>query len=575
VSRFFVIVVALCWSASGCSSPSSHPEDARVHDAEPRDGDGARDSEPAAVDAAPGVRDADVDAAAPPPWRSALYPDDWTPGFVDDEGRGVHDFSYAGYHLGEAELGAHGPTEVVNVVDDFGADPMALTDATAAIQGAIDEASSREDGAVVVFPEGLYRVDGVLSVTSSRVVLRGEGATRSRLYFTKVSDMDGRGHLQFGGAPVEGDEVPLAADGISGDSVVLVEDAGDLRAGDDVAVGWVITDDFVADHGMTGTWVAFNGTWQTFFRRTVAAVDRSSSPARVILDVPLRYRARLRDGASIRRESGYLSEVGVESLGLANAGSIADAWSMNGVGVLRFDFVKDAWVSGVASFPSPNAPTFGPGEGAHLLSKGVTLVRSKRVTVADSSMEYAENRGSNGNGYLFEVRQSSEVLLRDLVATRGRHNFIQNWGFGTSGMVWLRVRSADSLQEVSAEFAGFGLPCHSDFHHSLAMANLIDGATFDDGFRVVNRHDYSSGAGLTGTESVLWNARGRGTIASMQYRNGYIIGSSGVNVVTSSVFPEYEATAPEDYVEGLGEGATLEPSSLYEDQLRRRMGAGH
>ena len=33
-------------------------------------------------------------------------------------------------------------------------------------------------------------------------------------------------------------------------------------------------------------------------------------------------------------------------------------------------------------------------------------------------------------------------------------------------------------------------------------------------------------------------------------------------------------TAPEDYTEGLDEGETLNPQSLYEDQLARRLARG-
>lgn len=37
-------------------------------------------------------------------WRSALYPVDWTPDFRDAQGRFIHDFSYAGYHGGLADI---------------------------------------------------------------------------------------------------------------------------------------------------------------------------------------------------------------------------------------------------------------------------------------------------------------------------------------------------------------------------------------------------------------------------------------------------------------------------------------
>ncbi|MFY0537616.1 hypothetical protein [Nannocystis pusilla] len=57
------------------------------------------------------------------------------------------------------------------------------------------------------------------------------------------------------------------------------------------------------------------------------------------------------------------------------------------------------------------------------------------MTVADSTLELAQHRGDGGNGYLFEVMQSGEVLVRDCVARAGRHNFVQNWGFGATGIV--------------------------------------------------------------------------------------------------------------------------------------------
>ena len=38
------------------------------------------------------------------PWRSQLYPEDWTPDLEDGQGRFLPDFSYAGYRKGEAPL---------------------------------------------------------------------------------------------------------------------------------------------------------------------------------------------------------------------------------------------------------------------------------------------------------------------------------------------------------------------------------------------------------------------------------------------------------------------------------------
>ncbi|HEO71277.1 MAG TPA: hypothetical protein ENN80_08440, partial [Candidatus Hydrogenedentes bacterium] len=48
-------------------------------------------------------------------WRSQLFPETWTPGYEDAEGRFLHDFSYAGYHNGEEPLPETPPGEVFDV----------------------------------------------------------------------------------------------------------------------------------------------------------------------------------------------------------------------------------------------------------------------------------------------------------------------------------------------------------------------------------------------------------------------------------------------------------------------------
>ena len=203
------------------------------------------------------------------------------------------------------------------------------------------------------------------------------------------------------------------------------------------------------------------------------------------------------------------------------------------------------------------------------------------MTVTDSELGHAQNLGSGGHGYLFEVSQSNDVLFRDCVATAGRHNFIQNWGFGTSGVVWLRVTSRDGQNIVSPGALAFG--ASSEFHHSFAMANLIDSSRLDDGWDALNRKTESQGAGHTATESVFWNVSGQGTIRTYQYGWGYVIGTTGVRVqadlptVTGdpAVLEElgpWTFTRPLDWIEGEGMGATLEPTSLYGWQLQQRQG---
>lgn len=502
-------------------------------------------------------------------WRSVLYPEDWTPAFTGPEGRFLHDFSYAGYRNGETELAQDLADLTIDVVADHGADPAGKVDATAAFQAALD-AAGEAGGAIVTVPAGLYKIDGVLTVDASRVVLRGVGAAQSRLWFTQFAGMSYKSHLSFAGPLKLGDEALLTADGQPRSTTITVADAGAYKVGDDVAVGFVITPEFVAEHGMTGTWMVFNDTWQSFFWRTVVAVEGDT----LTLDVPLRYPVKLRDMASVRRVTGYLREVGVEDIGVANAVGWDDAWAQEQVHAVSLRGVKDAWVRGVASFVSPGAPDDGFAKGRHLQSGGIEVVQGKRVTIADTTLALAEDRGGGGNGYLFEVSQSSEVLVRDCTGDAGRHNFIQNWGFGASGIVWLRIHSMNGVA-VAVKDLDFGLTGLSEFHHSLATANLIDQSTIDDGWGAVNRNAESSGAGHSSTQSAVWNPAGKGVVRSRQFGHGYVIGPQQfVKLETALGTPDAAGTEPEDFVEPAPKDAPgpLIPQSLYEDQLARRIG---
>ncbi|GMW00740.1 MAG: hypothetical protein AMXMBFR84_18770 [Candidatus Hydrogenedentota bacterium] len=492
-----------------------------------------------------------------------LYPAEWTPAFSTPSGQFLHDFSYSGYRLGDDPLPVDLGRPVFEAVQTFGADPTGATDSTAAIQAAIDAAGS-SGGGIVHLAKGLYRCDGLLTVSAPFVTIRGAGPADTRVFFTRTYDMSYKSHLTFRGAVQRGPDIPLVVDGLNRSMRVELTDASSLRPGDEIAVGWVITDPFVKEHGMTGTWQAFNGQWRPFFRRTITAIDGNQ----VAIDVPLRYDAKIRDAASVRVETGYVRECSLEDLGIANAVDYATAWNLNQVCAVSFDGVADSWARNVHSVASPHPD----GSGFHLQSVGIRVSGSKRVTIAGCSMDRPQNRGGGGNGYLFELGTSNEVLIRDCVATNGRHNFIQNWDFGASGLVFLRCHSAGG-RNLNGVWDPIGFPAYSEYHHSLAMANLVDSCTLDDGWYGGNRQDWSSGAGHSVTQSVFWNTEGAGRIRSFQYGMGYVIGTQGVSVDTLLFGQSAEGTAPADFVEGLGRGADLEPQSLYEDQRIKRLGA--
>ncbi len=462
---------------------------------------------------------------------------------------------------------------IYDVVADYGADPTGNIDATTAIQAAIDDAQIGQGAAAVYLPAGLYRCDGSLNVTRGNLSLRGAGKDLTKLYFTQSAGFGYRAHISFQGLLSRGEDMPLAANAPNRATVVQITDASSVSVGDTVALGWVITDAFIAEHGMKGVWSQFNGQWKPFFRREVVAVDLSVTPHEVHLDIPTRYLAQLRDGASLRKETGYLAECRVEDLSLSNAVGYDQAWSENQIHLLAMKGVRDAVIRNVSSFASPHPDN---AREHHLQSGGILITDSTRVTAKDCTLEKAQNRGGGGNGYLFEVRSSGEVLFSDCTGRSGRHNFIQNWDFGATGIVWLRCLSEGSQNVTRAGALEFPLRADSEYHHSLAMANLVDQCVIKDGWSAGNRGTESSGAGHSATQCVIWNMNGGGSgrIRSFNSGHGYVIGTTAATVYVNSditLGSLDEGTDPIDFTEHLGNGSTLWPPSLYEDQRMRRM----
>ncbi len=554
--------VLLFW---GCSNPTVASMDAAI-DARSPDVEIAFDA----------TTEPNVEVGEGAPYRSSLYPNDWTPGWQRADGARLHDFSYAGYHNSDALPQVNYPQ--FSVLDQ-GADRTGVMDSADAIRRTL--ALLPATGGVVYFPAGTYRVGSRIVIRRSRIVLRGEGvSSRLLLNFVATDSADQIGFV--GAASMNAVDRPLAVDADALDQFVLLANADEMHVGDDIEIGFTITDAYIADHAMQAYWGhpdnAFHNEWQVFARRKIVRIAAAqNNTTRVEFDVPLRERMLVRDNASLRVVTGLLEEVGVEHLSLGNAlASTADATSVDRVAVLGFRRVRDAWVHDVASFAVDGAAATAVGP-AHLQSGGIRVRESKRLTLDHVALGSVQSRGDHGNGYLFETLQSNEVLIRDSSANGGRHNFIQNWGFGTSGCVWLRVTSAGGRGVHSL----LGLiPTDSEYHHSLATANLVDSSQIDDGWVVGNRRTESTYAGHAGTENVFWNVRGSGRIRSFNWQRGFIIGTSASLqvVVTQDAITDAisgvssEGTQPVDEVEFQGRAEALEPASLYQDQLARRIG---
>lgn len=516
-------------------------------------------------------------------WRSELYPEDWIPGYRDKAGRFLHDFSYAGYHSGLDRI----PTPDMNVTDvtkePYLADNTGRNDATAAIQKAIDAVSSK-GGGVVYLPAGHYTVSlpegrgNVLTITHDNVVIRGAGHDRTFITNT-TTEMRSRTIVAFSGnaswdSP-QGAEVPVSKDVLLPSFVIPVDAAGTFAPGDMIIIKSDVTDAFREEFKVGNDWG--NLKKGPHFLRKVVAVDASSGT--IEIDVPTRYRLLVRDNARVYKVKMQLQECGIEHLAIANVQHPATtgwgeedyrdsnngSYHVHGSQAVKFSNAENCWARKVYTFrPEGNE------EHIHILSNGIKMTDSRFITVQECNVQRSQYEGGGGNGYLYTFA-GNECLALDCHAEHGRHNYdLQS--MHCSGNVLLRCHSKDPKLA-------------SDFHMHLSMANLFDSFVADGDYIDASFRPYGSAGAMhlyTTTESVIWNVTGvkaRGNsplVDSRQLGNGYVIGTKGVvdrvetQPVSGSKGGKQYDTAPEDWVEGVGMGGTLNPQSLYEDQLKLR-----
>ncbi len=485
-------------------------------------------------------------------WRSKLYPENWNPGFKDKEGRFLHDFSYAGYHQGKKKPGAPKNLKTFNA-KDFKSIAEAIS------------AAEKNNGGIVRIPSGLYRIDKPLWIKKSNIIIKGDGPEKTKLYFTAHKKMTGKAHITFMGALKQSKYFPLATNGAPLSCFVRLKSVKGLKKGMHITLGFVITDAFRKEHGMLNYWLFAKDKWRAFFRRKIIKINEAEN--KIFFNIPLRYPLKTRDKASLRIETGHLSECGIQDLSIATAAGWDEAWANNRSHAIAMIGVRNCWIDNIHSFSSPLKKA----KGYHLQSCGIIIRNSKMATVSNCVFSNPQHRGGGGNGYLFEIGQSCEIMIRDCEGINGRHNFIQNWDFSTNGCVFLRIKSTGSWG-YKFSWDPVGWPAASEFHHALAMANLIDDSEINDGWFSRNRGNWSSKAGHTSTENVLWNIQGRGQIISKQYGWGYLIGTGEhIKISRSNKFWKEDNSEPDDYLEGIGKAKTISPKSLYEDQLKRRL----
>jgi hypothetical protein len=533
-------------------------------------------------------------------WRSELYPQDWLPPVHTnfETNKLIQDFSYAGYHYGAVKL-PEPYKPIFDAVARFHADPTGKRDSTSAIQRAID-AAEKAGGGVVFLPEGIYRIhpdekeSSCLTINSPKIILRGAGVDRTRLLNTERV-MRNKSIIQVS-STVFGWELPskrikgakrgttpLSRDVTTPTRLIHVESTEDFATGDWVVLRADATEEFIEEHNSTEYWSGHNrALGGVRFLRQLKAVHPEVSA--VEIDIPVRYYLKIRDQARMHQAPPLLEEVGLEDFSIANLentqkdgwgepdykNDVSGSYEVHGCYAIRFINVRNAWARRIKSWhPEENKTK------THILANGIRCDWSRSITIEGCDFQWPQYGGGGGNGYMYRLNNSQEILVQRSAARNMRHGFdIAN--MSSSGNVLHECETQNTGYQGGGDgrTAGKG----SDHHMFLSQSSLIDNCIADrDWFEA--RHRGTAGGiahAQTSVHCVFWNTCGRSyeekvryIVRSQQARYGYVIGTRGdvyeVNIKSGAI------TAPIDHIEGIGKGDTLEPQSLYLDQLKRRV----
>jgi hypothetical protein len=527
--------------------------------------------------------------------RSRLFPVDWQPGHqvkVGNETHGLTDFSYAGYggRMWDQPLSEEVVVEQL-VLDKSSQGSRAPSDWNRAhdisdhLEKAVAKVKKFGKPAIIQIPEGRFRISRQVRIDADGILLKGAGTKKTFIYLVPP-----QGILNF--APKV---IPWYQEVKGGDLVdhlekdrftVTVEDASKFKIGDEVAISWKVTRELAEEFNSLEWWsesrqggspLVGRRVWN--FRRSIRRINGNV----VTVDSPWVMDVRLRDKPRLDLMPQVLREVGMQDLSVSSAYKTLDeAWPdpdpepNPGPPIINFDWVRHVVVR--------NIDTFGVySENAHLASMGLALRRAFNVTVENVHLSNAQNLGGGGRGYLFMLGGVNDVLIQDSSGIGGRHNltFVGDLNNSRNVISGFVSRGGRVCRDVNFYKKGACSMGPVDTHEPLAIANLIENSTIDDGIFFGNRQELSGNVGQTATLNVLWRIKGEGKILSYNTGKGYVIGTSkGIKVFTAipkdGVNPQTliepvsgklsKGTGPEDYVELLGQGDGLHPVSLYSAQ---------
>jgi len=461
------------------------------------------------------------------------------------------DFSYAGYHRGEAPIPSVAQTASVK---DFGAVGDGVADDTHAIQAAID---ATPHGAVWL-PPGRYKITDYIWIRKPGIALRGAGADKSVLWFPRgLDEIHPREMHESRGLPTSGYSFDGAFVAITGDyrarpiaHIVATAKRGDRSVEVDSAEalrpGQLVFVQVHEDAAQSLKQYLYSGDagdishGKKLGSKLLAHVVAITGN-RVKLDRPLRFETRSAWTPTLDRFSPTVTESGIEDLGFDfPARKYAGHFKENGANAIELREVSNCWVKNVR---------------IHNADMGFTIVGCQNtvdgvVITADAARETKAGTISDCTGHhAFQCKFAED-------------NLVEHFDIETCYVHDLSVEHASG--NVYAN--GRGRDVCFDHHEDTPYDNLY---TAIDCGRATRVWASSGGAGLgrhSASGETFWNITGRAPIGPPP--KGW--GPKTMNFVgiASKTLNNVEAFGA--WWEG---GGPVEPRDLHAAQLRRRLAA--
>ncbi len=396
---------------------------------------------------------------------------------ADVKGMVIPDFSGVGYQNSEK------PIPVVPVVKTLTA---VVGDNVANVQAAINEVAAMPllNGirGAILFKAGTYEMSSTINVTSSGIVLRGEGQTTVfkatgivQYDLIHIIGASGKADLTSTQKQVTDAFVPVGTKSVTVQSghTFAVGDWVHFRREPNTAWIHMLGMDTLSHIDPLATdWTA--SSYKISFERKITDVQGNvltfDAPVMDIID-PVYANAFV-----LKFTSARISNCAVENLKMTSS-FLSSTDELHGWNAIYMDNVENCWVKKVIAYSF--------GYSCVNVNDGASF-----VTVDSCSMLDGISQITGGRRYSFNLN-AQRSLVQNCTTRNGRHDFVDG----------SRTPGPNVFYNCTATLE------HADIgpHHRWSTGILIDNVSTDGQIRVQDRADSGSGHGWSGAQIMFWN----------------------------------------------------------------------